>query len=163
MLHASIATTKASTVIAVAAEKKPAAKDSIRVTVTGTLRTGIFAIGGETTGTTITARDITWELECGKDAAIRKTAQKLNGKQVLVQGSLERRKGVEIKERWIVTVTQLQAAGDAKVGGKAKPLLHRSPHGRRRRKNSAQRRPLRDSATRQDVRGQPEGNLAAVD
>ena len=163
MLYASIATTKASTMIAVAAEKKPAAKDSIRVTVTGTLRTGIFAIGGETTGATITARGITWGLEFGTSAALRKTAQKLNGKQVLVQGSLERRKGVEIKERWIVTVTQLQAAGDAKVSGKAKPLLHRSPHGRRQRKNSAQRRPLRGSATRQTVRGQSAGNHAAVD
>ena len=49
----------------VVADKKPAAEDSIRVTVVGTLRTGIIAIGGETTGTTITAKGITWELEFG--------------------------------------------------------------------------------------------------
>jgi len=39
---------------------------------------------------------------------------------VTVQGSLERRKGVEIKERFIVTVTHLQAAGDAKISGRGK-------------------------------------------
>ena len=43
-----------------AADKEPAAEDSITVTVVGTLRTGIFAIGGETTGTTITAKGITY-------------------------------------------------------------------------------------------------------
>jgi hypothetical protein len=103
-----------------AADKEPAAEDSITVTVVGTLRTGIFAIGGETTGTTITAKGITWELEVGKNAAFRKAAEKLNGKKVVVQGSLERRRGVEIKERWIVTVTGLQAV----VGGGGKPGFH---------------------------------------
>jgi uncharacterized membrane protein len=33
-------------------------QESITVTVVGTLRTGIVAIGGETTGTTITAKGI---------------------------------------------------------------------------------------------------------
>ena len=113
----------------VVADKKPAAEDSIRVTVVGTLRTGIIAIGGETTGTTITAKGITWELEFGKNAAFRKAAQKLNGKQVIIQGSLERRRGVEIKERWIVTVTSLQAASDTGVGGRRK-LSFRATAGR---------------------------------
>lgn len=93
-----------------------AAEDSITVTVVGTLRTSLFAVGGETTGTTITAKGITWELEFGENAEFRKTAEKLNGKKVVVQGSLERRKGVEIEERWIVTVTDLKAA----VGGQEK-------------------------------------------
>ena len=53
-----------------AADKKPAAEDSITVTVVGTLRTGIVAIGGETTGTTITANGVTWELDFGKNAVI---------------------------------------------------------------------------------------------
>ena len=105
-------------------KKKPAVEDSINVTVVGTLRTGIFAIGGETTGTTITAKGITWELDLGKNAAMRKAAQKFNGKKVIVQGSLERRKGVEIKERWIVTITGIQAVGDAGVGGIVKPAFH---------------------------------------
>lgn len=103
--------------IASAVDEKPA-EDSIEVTVTGTLRTGIFAIGGETTGSTITAKGITWELDFGKNAGFRKTAEKLNGKKVIVHGTLERRKGVEIKERWIVTVTGLEAVVDGRVGGK---------------------------------------------
>ncbi len=103
--------------------KKPAVEDSINVTVVGTLCTGIFAIGGETTGTTITAKGITWELDVGKSGAMRKAAQKFNGKKVIVQGSLERRRGVEIKERWIVTVTGIQAVGDAGVGGIVKPAF----------------------------------------
>lgn len=94
-------------------EEKAAAADSITVTVVGTLRTGIFAIGGETTGTTITAKGITWELDFGENAEFRKNAEKLNGKKVVVQGSLERRRGIEIKERWIVHVTDLKAAGGA--------------------------------------------------
>ena len=106
----------------VAADEKPttkvSAEDSINVTVVGTLRTGIVAIGGETTGTTITANGITWELEFGKNAAIRKSAEKLNGKKVIVKGSLERRKGVEIRQRWIVTVKGLRAAVDAGVRGR---------------------------------------------
>ena len=40
-----------------------AGDDSIDVVVRGTLRTGIMAIGGESTGTTVTARGATWELD----------------------------------------------------------------------------------------------------
>src|SRR4051812_17795220 len=82
--------------------------ESIAVTVVGTLRTGVVAIGGETTGTTITAKGIKWELDLGKSADLPAAAEKLNGKQVTVAGTLERRSGVEVKERWIVTVTSLK-------------------------------------------------------
>jgi len=92
-------------------EKNGEIKDSITVRVVGTLRTGIVAIGGETTGVTITAKGITWELDLGKNPRLRKLARKLHMKRVIVQGSLERRKGVEIKQRWIVTVTGLRPAG----------------------------------------------------
>ncbi|NND96542.1 MAG: hypothetical protein HKN47_04335 [Pirellulaceae bacterium] len=91
-----------------AADKRPEIEDSINVTVVGTLRTGIIAIGGETTGTTITAKGITWELDLGKKAEIRQAAEMLTGKKVIVRGSLERRKGVEVQQRWIVSVTGLQ-------------------------------------------------------
>jgi hypothetical protein len=101
--------------MAVVTEKKPAAEESITVNVVGTLRTSIFVIGGETTGTTITAKGITWELDFGRNAAFRTAAEKLNGTKVIVQGSLERRRGVEIKERWIVKVTGLPVS----VGGKS--------------------------------------------
>ena len=90
-----------------AADPKPTSDESINVTVSGTLRTGVVAIGGETTGTTITAEGITWELDLGKNEEFVEAAKKLDGKKVVVQGSLERRPGVEVKERWIVTVTGL--------------------------------------------------------
>jgi hypothetical protein len=102
--------------MAVVTEKKPAAEESITVNVVGTLRTSIFVIGGETTGTTITAKGITWELDFGRNAAFRTAAEKLNGTKVIVQGSLERRRGVEIKERWIVTVTGLPVSVDGESG-----------------------------------------------
>ena len=84
--------------------------DSIEVVVTGTLRTGIMAIGGETTGTTITARGATWELDLSRDPALARKAEALAGKRAVVRGSLEVKAGVEKKKRWIVTVTSLEAA-----------------------------------------------------
>ena len=52
-------------------------EDSITVTIVGTLRTGIFAIGGETTGTTITAKGITWELQLGESLAYQQAAEQI--------------------------------------------------------------------------------------
>ncbi|TWT39624.1 hypothetical protein [Blastopirellula retiformator] len=82
---------------------------SIEVTVVGTLESGLFAIGGETTGATITAQGITWELDLGNDAAFRKLAEEQSGKQVKVVGSLQCKAGVEIADRWIVTVQRITA------------------------------------------------------
>ena len=96
---------------AIAADPRPAVEDSITVNVVGTLRTGIVAIGSETTGTTITAKGVTWELDFGKNTELQKVAEKLNGKRVSVRGTLERRAGVEVKERWIVTVIELRTVG----------------------------------------------------
>jgi hypothetical protein len=84
------------------------AQESISVAVVGTLRTGIVAIGGETTGTTITSKGIKWELDLGKNGELRAAAEKFDGKLVTVSGTLERRSGVEIKDRWIVTVASLK-------------------------------------------------------
>lgn len=89
-------------------------EESIQVTVAGTLRTGIVAIGAETTGTTITARNITWELDFGKNEKLRAESQKYNNEQVMVTGLLELRRGVEIKERWIVIVTSLKPVEKSK-------------------------------------------------
>jgi len=47
-------------------------------------------------------------LDLGKNAELRTAAEKFNGKQVTVTGILEYRAGVEIKERWIVTVASLK-------------------------------------------------------
>jgi hypothetical protein len=84
------------------------AEESITVTVVGTLRTRIAAICGETTGATITASGITWELDFGKNTELRAAAEKLDGQLVTVTGAPERRAGVEIKQRWIVVVISLK-------------------------------------------------------
>ena len=98
-------------------------EDSITVAIVGTLRTGISAIGGETTGTTITAKGITWELQLGERLSYQQAAERLHGKRVIVRGTLERRRGVEIKERWIVTVTELQAVDAVGLGGSSQSRL----------------------------------------
>lgn len=86
-------------------------KEAKKVELTGTLRTGIVAIGGETTGTLLeTKKKGRFELDFGKLKALRQAAEKLDGKQVRVVGTLEIRKGVEIKERRIVRVTSLEEA-----------------------------------------------------
>ncbi len=92
----------------------PRGGEFIRVQVQGKLQTGIMAIGGETTGTIITAKGVTWELDLGRNADLQKKAGKLNGKQVLVRGELTRRQGVEVKERWIVKVSSLDPAPKGK-------------------------------------------------
>ena len=87
--------------------------DSIEVVARGTLRTGIMAIGGETTGITITARGATWDLDLGGDPALGKKAEALSGKRVVVRGTLELRRGVERRQRYVVTVISIEAAGPA--------------------------------------------------
>ncbi len=84
------------------------ADESITVTIVGTLQTGVVAIGGETTGVTITAKGIQWELAFDKHPELKAEAETLNGQLAIVTGALERRRGVEVKQRWIVTVTSLK-------------------------------------------------------
>lgn len=95
----------------------PKVKDYVRVEVGGTLNSEVVAIGGETTGYTITANGITWELNFKTRYEMR-MAQQLHGKRVVVSGELTRKKGVEIKERWIVDVTSLKAAESSDSPGK---------------------------------------------
>src|SRR5438034_104779 len=70
----------------------------IKVEVKGTLKTGIMAIGGETTGTIITAPQGTLELDFGKSKELREQADKLNNKAAIATGTLQLRKGVAIKQ-----------------------------------------------------------------
>jgi hypothetical protein len=88
----------------------PPSGDYIKVEIRGTLRSGMVAIGGETTGTVITARGATWELDLKGVPQGRQKAESLDGRAVLVKGALEIRPGVERRERAIVTVTSLEAA-----------------------------------------------------
>jgi len=87
-----------------------AGDDSIDVVVRGTLRTGIVAIGGESTGTTVTARGATWELDLRGRPELASRAESLSGRRVVVTGSLEARPGVARRQRWILTVKTLEAA-----------------------------------------------------
>jgi hypothetical protein len=78
----------------------------------GKLRTGIVAIGGETTGTVLETDKGSFELDLGRDKQLRQLADKLDGKGVVVKGTLTVRKGVEVKERRIIRVRSLQATAD---------------------------------------------------
>jgi hypothetical protein len=82
--------------------------ESIGVVVRGTIRTGIMAIGAETTGVTITAGAVTWELELSGSQL--DAADRLNGGKAIVAGSLRRQGGVEIRERPVVRVRSIKPA-----------------------------------------------------
>ena len=68
----------------------------------------MIAIGGETTGTVIRAKQGTWELDFKGDKKVENLAKTLNGKTVLVIGTCRKIKGVEIPERQIIEVTHLK-------------------------------------------------------
>jgi hypothetical protein len=87
--------------------KDAAADEHINVEVLGKLDAQVMAIGGETTGVTITARGMTWELDFGDDRELRREAEKLHNQSVAVKGNLVVKQGVEIGQRWIVNVTSL--------------------------------------------------------
>src|SRR5687767_11096148 len=95
--------------------------ESIEVRVRGTLRGGLMAIGGETTGYLIRARGLAWELDFGGDPAFVAKADSLDGKAVVVTGTLEVRPGVEVKTRSIVKVQTLEAASPSASPAAAKP------------------------------------------
>lgn len=76
--------------------------------ITGTLEVGVIAIGGETTGTVIHAKQATWELDFKGDKKLEDLAETLNRKTVLVTGTCRKIKGVEIPERQIIEVTSLK-------------------------------------------------------
>ena len=84
------------------------AGEYVRVEVRGQVATGLAAIGGETTGAAIKADGITFELDFGGDETLAAAAEQADGKLAKVRGRLERRAGVEIKERWIMHVRSLQ-------------------------------------------------------
>jgi hypothetical protein len=100
--------------LTVAALTASAQEQYIKVEIKGTLRTGVVAIGGETTGTTITVKgkdalDVTWELDLGGNADLVALAKKLDGKTARVTGTYSKKRGVEIRERHIVKVASLKA------------------------------------------------------
>jgi hypothetical protein len=76
---------------------------SVSVQCSGRLRHGVVAIGGETTGTTITFDRIVWELQLHDDAQ-REFAQEHDKEPVVVTGGLRKVAGIEAKVRWIIDV-----------------------------------------------------------
>lgn len=89
---------------------------AVSVECHGQLRHGVFAIGGESTGTTITFHRITWELQLPDETA-REFAQQNHGKPVVVTGTLRRIVTTERKVRWILDVTRIRER-DGLEGGR---------------------------------------------
>jgi len=79
----------------------------LNVSGIGSLKTGIVAIGGETTGTTLSVRGGTWELDFSRRPYFEKLLKKLDGKTVYVSGVLLQKRGVEISRRSIVYVDSI--------------------------------------------------------
>jgi hypothetical protein len=83
----------------------------VHLEIRGTLATGIAAIGGETTGTVVGAKGLSWELDLGSRADLLARADALAGQSVVVRGALEPRIGVELRRtRLIVVVGSLERA-----------------------------------------------------
>lgn len=90
--------------VLVAADSAPT--ESVDVISYGKIRHGVVAIGGETTGTTLTLNDIIFELQLSSDAD-QKFASDHNKELVAVHGSLRKISAVESKTRWIIDVKKL--------------------------------------------------------
>ena len=88
-------------------------KPSVAVKCSGRLRDGIVAIGGETTGTTITFNRIVWELQLHDEAA-RNFVATHNKEHVTVVGTLRKIVGTEVKVRWIVDVRTISKRDETK-------------------------------------------------
>jgi hypothetical protein len=88
----------------------PAAADGEgrKVEITGKLRTGVAAVGGETTGVVLRTERGTFELDLGQSGELRGKAAGLDGKRVTVTGRLRIRPGVEVRERRVVAVETLE-------------------------------------------------------
>jgi hypothetical protein len=74
---------------------------------TGRITTGLMAIGGETTGIVLVTDRDQIELQPA-DQAMRQRLQGLNGQTVTIRGTLETMRGVEIRTRRIIKVTEIQ-------------------------------------------------------
>ena len=94
-----------------AADKDDKKKEENKIEVKGRLRTGIVAVGAQTTGIIVETKKGTYELELGKDKELRARAEKLDKKEVQVTGTLTIKKGLEgMKDRKIIAVTKLEEA-----------------------------------------------------
>lgn len=86
--------------------KYPAPQGAASSEWTGTITSGLMAIGGETTGIVIVTAQDQLELQPA-DQAMRQRLQQLNGKTATIRGILETRPGVEVKTRRIIKVSEI--------------------------------------------------------
>lgn len=93
--------------------QKEEPKGKEKMEVTGKLHHPVFAIGGETTGTVVETKKLSYELDLGGKKDLLKQVEALKGKEVTVCGTLKVVKGVEIPERRIITVTEIKEAKGA--------------------------------------------------
>jgi hypothetical protein len=82
----------------------------VKLEVRGKLNSQALAIGGETTGVTIAANGVTLELEFAERMELWQLAKKWHDKTVVLTGQLHVKRGVEIRQRWIVDVEALRLA-----------------------------------------------------
>ena len=102
-------------------ETRPA--PSVSVECCGRLRHGVVAIGGETTGTTITFNRMVWELQLHDDAA-RQFAKEHHKEPIVVTGTLRKIGGTEVKVRWIIDVKKLSEHDATKDEEGARLTMH---------------------------------------
>jgi hypothetical protein len=93
-----------------AGEKKK--EEGKKVELTGVVKTGVVALGGETTGTELQTKEGRYELAVPKD--LKADVEKLDGKMASVTGTLIEKRGVEVRKRRIVTVTTIKEAEEKK-------------------------------------------------
>ena len=72
---------------------------------TGRVETGVMAIGGETTGTRLVTDKIFFDLSATGTVAAR--LRELSGQSVTLRGRLRVRPGIEMRERRLITVTEI--------------------------------------------------------
>lgn len=86
---------------------------SVLVEFCGRLRHGVMSIGGESTGTTIAAGPVIWELELS-DEAKKSFAEDHHKQQVVVTGKLRTIAGTELRIRRIIEVRKIEKADPSK-------------------------------------------------
>lgn len=90
---------------------------AIKVECRGVLRDGVVAIGGETTGTTLSFGRMTWDLSLNDDS--KKTfAKEHNKKFVVVTGTMKKITGPQIPVRWVIDVDRFAEPKE----GESKPM-----------------------------------------
>lgn len=114
MRQSILATSLAACLFAAADEvRADPTESSVSVECCGRVRHGVVAIGGETTGTTITFKGIIWELEL-PDAASQEFAKSHHRESIKVTGKLRRVAGTEVRDRWIIDVKKLAEFDETK-------------------------------------------------